>query len=91
MALPSGTISISQINAELSRANSNSSLRTLSAAIGRSSPDSMSEFWGYSSFFISIQGAYTFNSGGNNFAEWNSPGAVQTGGGKTFGVLAAAT
>ena len=48
MALPSsGAISISQIHTELG--SSSYSLRTLSAAAGKSTPDSMSEFYGYSS------------------------------------------
>jgi len=47
MALQSsGSISISQIKAELS--NSSSSLRTLSAAASKSVPDGMQEFYGYS-------------------------------------------
>jgi hypothetical protein len=47
MALPSsGPISISQIQTELS--NGNNSLRALSAAVGFSTPDAMSEFYGYS-------------------------------------------
>jgi len=49
MALQSsGQISISDIQTELS--NTSGSLRTLSAAAGKSSPDAMSEFYGYSSF-----------------------------------------
>lgn len=53
MALQSsGSISISQIKAELS--NSSSSLRTLSAAASKSAPDGMQEFYGYS-------GAPTYN------------------------------
>jgi len=42
----SGAISISQIKAELG--SSSNSLRDLSAAAGKSSPDAMSEFYGYS-------------------------------------------
>ena len=46
MALPSsGQISISQIRANLN--TSNGSLRALSARAEKSTPDSMSEFWGY--------------------------------------------
>jgi hypothetical protein len=45
----SGQISISDINAELGLSNSNSSLRTLSADAGFSTPDAMSEFYDYSS------------------------------------------
>jgi hypothetical protein len=49
MALQSsGQISISDIRTELS--NTSGSLRTLSAAAGKSSPDAMSEFYGYSNF-----------------------------------------
>jgi len=42
----SGTISISQIKTELG--SSSNSLRALSAAAGKSTPDAMSEFYGYS-------------------------------------------
>lgn len=46
MALPgSGQISISQIRANLN--TSDGSLRGLSSRAGKSTPDSMSEFWGY--------------------------------------------
>ena len=49
MALQSsGAISISQIKTELG--SSSNSLRTLSAAAGKSTPDSMSEFYGYSAY-----------------------------------------
>ena len=55
MALQSsGAISISQIKAELS--NGSNSLRTLSAAAGKSTPDSMSEFYGYSNLSIVTSG-----------------------------------
>jgi len=47
MAVPSsGPISIDDIRTELS--SSSGSLRTLSAAAGKSTPDAMSEFYGYS-------------------------------------------
>lgn len=47
MALPtSGPISISQIKTELG--SGSNSLRALSAAAGKSTPDAMSEFYGYS-------------------------------------------
>lgn len=42
----SGTISISQIKSELG--SSSNSLRTLSAAAGKSAPDGLTEFYGYS-------------------------------------------
>jgi len=49
MALQSsGAISISDIKSELS--SSSNSLRDLSAAAGKSSPDAMSEFYGFSSY-----------------------------------------
>lgn len=44
----SGAISISQIKTELG--SSSNSLRALSAAAGKSTPDAMSEFYGYSAF-----------------------------------------
>lgn len=44
----SGTISIDNIRTELGQAQANSSLRSLSALAGKSSPDAMSEFYGYS-------------------------------------------
>lgn len=47
MALQSsGAIAVSQIKTELG--NSSGSIRTLSAAAGKSTPDAMSEFYGYS-------------------------------------------
>ena len=49
MALQSsGAISLSQIKSELG--SSSNSLRTLSAAAGKSAPDAFSEFYGYSSY-----------------------------------------
>ena len=48
-----GCISISQIRTELGSASY--SLRTLSAAAGKSSPDSMSEFFGYSATVSAYQ------------------------------------
>jgi hypothetical protein len=49
MALQSsGAISISQIKTELG--SSSNSLRDLSAAAGKSTPDAMSEFYGYSAY-----------------------------------------
>jgi len=44
----SGAISISNIKAELS--SSSNSLRALSSAAGKSTPDAMSEFYGYSAY-----------------------------------------
>jgi hypothetical protein len=50
MPLPSsGTIKISQIRSELG--TSNGSLRALSALAGKSTPDAMSEFYGYSNSY----------------------------------------
>ncbi len=51
MALPSsGQISISQIRSELG--TSNGSLRALSSLAGKSTPDAMSEFYGYASEYM---------------------------------------
>ena len=54
MPLPaSGTISMSQIGTELSLASSNLSLRSMSSTAGKTSPDAMSEFYGYSAASMS--------------------------------------
>lgn len=59
MALPSsGALSISQIKTELGSASN--SLRTLSGLAGFSTPDSISEFYGYSSltaFTMAFEGS----------------------------------
>ena len=44
----SGAISIDNIRTELGQAQANSSLRSLSALASKSSPDAMSDFYGYS-------------------------------------------
>ena len=50
MALQSsGAISIENIRTELGQAQANSSLRSLSSLAGKSTPDAMSEFYGFSS------------------------------------------
>jgi len=49
MALPSsGQLSINDIRVELGQAQANSSLRSLSNLAGFSTPDAISEFYGYS-------------------------------------------
>jgi hypothetical protein len=56
MALQSsGAISISQIKTELGSASN--SLRTLSSQAGKSTPDAMSEFYGYASEYMTAQQA----------------------------------
>jgi hypothetical protein len=81
MALQSsGAISLSQIKSELG--SSSNSLRTLSAAAGKSAPDAFSEFYGYSSYtppalgthkitatlaYITSWGAAAFIPGTNTF------------------------
>jgi len=56
MALPtSGQLSLSQIQLEIGGNLSNVSLRTLSGAAGFSSPDAMSEFYGYSAAAIGLE------------------------------------
>ena len=44
-----GAISIDNIRTELGQAQANSSLRSLSSLAGKSTPDAMSEFYGFSS------------------------------------------
>lgn len=64
MALPSsGQISISQIKTELN--SSSGSLRGLSAAAGKSTPDAMSEFYGYSNRSISFSNLYSIGYTGS--------------------------
>lgn len=70
MALPSNTtISISQIKTEL--VSSNNSLMALSALAGKSSPDAMSEFWGYTNasftYLSGVFGSGTGNSSSTPF------------------------
>ena len=84
----SGTIRISDIKAELS--NSSGSLRTLSSAAGKSTPDAMSEFYGYSGTpvsytynivayngYVTVQGTYTTKTGTPNttFSFYNNSGS----------------
>lgn len=59
MLQSSGAISIDNIRTELGQGQANSSLRTLSNLAGKSTPDAMSEFYGFSSateFSISESG-----------------------------------
>lgn len=58
----SGTISMSDIAAELSVSNSNLSLRTLSANAGKSVPDAISEFYGYSAGPVVVLTPYEASS-----------------------------
>jgi len=76
MALQSsGAISISQIKAELG--SSSNSLRTLSAAAGFSTPDAMSEFYGYASYSNS---SHYRGDGVNDFIEYTGGnGAIEFG------------
>jgi len=64
----SGPISINDIRVELSQAQANSSLRALSALANFSSPDAMSDFYGFSA-----STAYTFyvGDGGVGYADWS--------------------
>lgn len=58
MALPSsGQLSIGDIRTELG--STSGSLRTLSAAAGKSTPDSISEFYGYSNLGVSYTPSFT--------------------------------
>lgn len=63
----SGAISISQIRTEL--ASNSNSLRSLSSAAGKSTPDSMSEFYGFSNYAVPYyQGGASSISGGGTAA-----------------------
>jgi len=69
MALQTGgQISINDIRVELGQAQANSSLRTLSSLAGKSTPDAMSEFYGFSAAT-----AYTFlaGDGQQGYGDWS--------------------
>jgi len=64
MALPSSgnPLSFSQIRTELSAASTNVSLRSMSSTAGKSTPDAVSEFYGYSNIPLGLSSAlYTQN------------------------------
>ena len=69
MALQSsGAISIDNIRTELQQAQGNNYLRSLSSTAGKSTPDAMSEFYGYS-----FATAFTFlaGDGQQGYADWS--------------------
>ncbi len=67
MALQSsGAISINDIRVELGQAQANSSLRTLSSLAGKSTPDAISEFYGFSA-----STAFSFLSGDGDPGGYN--------------------
>ena len=68
MALQSsGAISIDNIRTELGQAQANSSLRALSALANFSSPDAMSDFYGFSA---ATEYQFYSGDGGSGFPEW---------------------
>ena len=74
----SGEIRFSSIATELGVALSNVSLRSMSLAAGKSSPDSMTEFYGYSSI-IPISASYAYSVGtctGDSFTIYVNSSAV---------------
>ena len=68
MLQSSGAISIDNIRTELGQAQANSSLRSLSSLAGKSTPDAMSEFYGFSAAT-----AYTFlaGDGQQGYGDWS--------------------
>ena len=76
MALQSsGAISISQIRSELG--TSSGSLRTLSSLAGKSTPDAMSEFYGYSNtVVVQIDFAYPNYCGCYNYYSFEARSSV---------------
>jgi hypothetical protein len=86
----SGAIKISEIKSELG--SSLNSLRSLSALAGKSTPDSMSEFYGFNNTpasytysiiayngYTTVQGNYTSPSGGvSSFSFYNNSGSGGT-------------
>ena len=82
MALQSsGAISFSQIKTELT--SSSNSLRALSAAAGFSSPDAVSEFYGYTSF-TALPPTVTTGGYGTNNTAFSMSGVVNDDGGDTI-------
>jgi hypothetical protein len=76
----SGAISISQIKTELG--SSSNSLRALSAAAGKSTPDAMSEFYGYSSipeFYSTLSLSVGDSGSGTSANPWFSDGSEYSG------------
>ncbi len=68
MALPSsGPLSINDIRVELQQSQANSSLRSLSNIAGFSTPDAVSEFYGYS--YANYNTFSIFNSGYSSSTE----------------------
>jgi hypothetical protein len=70
MLQSSGAISIDNIRTELQQAQGNNSLRSLSATAGKSTPDAMSEFYGYS-----FATAFSFLSGDGDpggYSDWSA-------------------
>jgi len=69
MALQSsGAISINDIRVELGQAQANSSLRTLSSLANKSTPDAMSEFYGFSA---ATEFSFLAGDGQQGFSDWN--------------------
>lgn len=79
MPLPvSGPLSIGQIRTELGSASG--SLRTLSSLAGFSTPDSISEFYGYPPPFWSASGGTTYLQGGFRYHVFTSSGTFSISG-----------
>lgn len=70
----SGQISISQIRQEL--VTSNGSFRYLSNDAGKSTPDSMSEFWGYSlaTAYVTLSETVPFLENVDSYGQFNAQG-----------------
>ena len=69
MALQSsGAISINDIRVELGQAQANSSLRTLSSLANKSTPDAMSEFYGFSA---ATAFSFLFGDGGLGYDDYS--------------------
>jgi len=70
MALQSsGAISINDIRLELGQAQANSSLRTLSSLANKSTPDAMSEFYGFSA---ATEFSFLAGDGQQGFSDWSA-------------------
>jgi hypothetical protein len=85
MALPSsGTLSINDIRSYLG--STNGSLRALSNAVGFSTPDKISDFYGYSNTLVVFtpDSGYAYPLGGVNAAFYDTIGVISNNTGSTI-------
>ena len=83
MPLPSsGELTFIQVAGELSATTSDMSLRTFSSTAGKSVPDSLNEFHGYSAVVVPTMGAFSRTS--TSYTSMNFSQAISSNGGGTI-------